>query len=150
MVDNSQPVSGYIEDAQHFFPLRVYFEDTDISGIAYHANYLRWCERARSEILRLIGIDQRGAWEGGEGAYAVAEANCKFRKPARLGDALLIITSATELRAASCRLNQCVMRDQQLLAELDVRIGFVTPEGRPRRQPEEWRQAFQIFEPKVS
>lgn len=145
MNSQSQPPSGHFEGSRHHFWVRVYFEDTDISGIAYHANYLRWCERARSEILRLLDIDQRGAWDSGMGAYAVAEANLKYRRPAKLGDALEIITSATELRAASLRLHQRIVRGVELLAEVDIRLGFVSPDGRPQRQPDVWRQAFDRF-----
>ena len=62
-----QPASGLFQGPLHLFPLRVYYEDTDLTGIVYHANYLRWCERARSDLLRLLGIDQRAAVEAGEG-----------------------------------------------------------------------------------
>src|SRR3546814_6626357 len=67
------PASGRFIAAEHHFPLRVYFEDTDLSGLVYHANYLRYMERARSDMLRIAGIDQRGNLEGGEGVYARSE-----------------------------------------------------------------------------
>src|SRR5690606_29971062 len=91
-----QPASGLFEDGLHLFAVRVYYEDTDLSGVVYHANYLRWFERARSDMLRLLGIDQRAAVEAGEGAYAVAEMNILYRVPARLGDAVVITTRASE------------------------------------------------------
>lgn len=139
------PPSGHFEGSRHLFPVRVYFEDTDLSGVAYHANYLRWCERARSEILRLLELNQRAAWDAGEGAYAVAEANLKYRRPARLGDALVIETTATELRAASVRLAQTIWRGEEMLADITIRLGFVAPDGRPRRQPPGWAAAFERF-----
>jgi acyl-CoA thioester hydrolase len=125
--------------------VRVYFEDTDLSGIAYHANYLKWCERARSDLLRVLGINQREAFEAGEGVYAVSEAQIKWRRPARLDDELVVQTRAVELRAASARMEQRVMRGEELLAQVDIVAAFVTPEGRPRRQPEHWRRLFEQF-----
>ena len=73
MQSRPTPPDGLIDGNRHLYAVRVYYEDTDLSGITYHANYLRWFERARSDLLRLLGIDQRGAIEAGEGAYAVAD-----------------------------------------------------------------------------
>jgi acyl-CoA thioester hydrolase len=129
----------------HLFPLRVYFEDTDVAGIVYYANYLRFIERARSDMLRLIGVDQRGALEGGVGVYAVADISVKYRAPAKLGDDLVVITEIEEVRAASVLIHQRVMRADQLLADVRVTAAFLTPEGRPRRQPVEWVEAFERF-----
>ena len=137
-----QPPSGLFQGPLHLFPVRVYYEDTDLSGIVYHANYLRWFERARSDMLRLLGIDQRAAVEAGEGHYAVADLHIRYLAPARLDDALTIATEARELRHASVRLRQRALRDGNLLAEAAVRVGFISPDGRPRRQPSAWRAAF--------
>jgi len=142
MHDNPRPAHGLFRGSTHLFPVRVYYEDTDLSGIVYHANYLRFMERARSDLLALLGIDQRAAIEAGEGAYAVAEIQLAYKAPAKLGDALLIATRALDIRAASVRLRQRITRGEDLLAEGVLRVGFVSPEGRPRRQPEAWRQAF--------
>ncbi|WP_374298028.1 YbgC/FadM family acyl-CoA thioesterase, partial [Sphingomonas sp.] len=87
-----QPPGGRFEGREHRMGVRVYFEDTDLSGVVYHANYLRYMERARSDMLRVAGIDQRAAFEAGEGAYAVADVTLRFRAPARLDDALLIVS----------------------------------------------------------
>jgi len=139
------PPGGCFDGARHLYALRVYYEDTDLSGIVYHANYLRWFERARSDLLRLLGIDQRAAIEAGEGAYAVSDLAIRYARPARLDDDVLIETTAEEVRAASCRLLQRATRDGELLAEANVRVGFVAPGGRPRRQPDGWRAAFDKF-----
>lgn len=136
------PPSGRFQGPLHLFPVRVYYEDTDLSGIVYHANYLRWFERARSDMLRLLGIDQRAAVEAGEGAYAVAEITIRYLAPAKLDDALVIVTEATELRAASVRVRQRALRNGNPLAEATVRVGFISPDGRPQRQPSAWRAAF--------
>jgi acyl-CoA thioester hydrolase len=142
----SPPLPGGILDgARHLYAVRVYYEDTDLSGITYHANYLRWFERARSDLLRLLGIDQRGAIEAGEGAYAVSEVNLRYLRPAKLDDDVVIETRCTELGAASCRMHQVARREGETLCEATLRVGFITPQGRPRRQPAEWRAAFQTF-----
>jgi acyl-CoA thioester hydrolase len=133
---------GVLDGPMHRFAVRAYFEDTDLSGVVYHANYLRWFERARSDFLRLLGIDQRSAHEAGEGAYAVSELNIRYAAPARLDDTVIIESVIEDLRAASCRIHQRAMRDGVLLAEARLRVGFVGPDGRPRRQPEDWRHAL--------
>lgn len=140
--DEPRPADGVMRGATHLFPLRVYFEDTDVAGIVYYANYLRFIERARSDMLRLVGVDQRGALEGGKGVYAVAEVSVKYRSPARLGDELIVMTEIEAVRAASVLIHQRVMRGDELLADARVTAAFLTPDGRPRRQPAEWVEAF--------
>ena len=139
------PPGGVIDGPRHLYAVRVYYEDTDLSGITYHANYLRWFERARSDLLRMLDIDQRAAIEAEEGAYAVSEINLKYLRPAKLDDDVVIETICTEMRAASCRMHQKAHRGDELLAEAQLRVGFVALDGRPRRQPEEWRDAFTRF-----
>ena len=141
----SQPAfpSGLIEGPLHRFAVRAYFEDTDLSGVVYHANYLRRFERARSDFVRLLGIDQRAVNEAGTGAFAVADLSIRYVAPARLDDGILIETLCTDLGAASCRMHQKAIReDGLLLAEATFRVGFVSPEGKPRRMPDGWRAAF--------
>ncbi|NNC59631.1 MAG: YbgC/FadM family acyl-CoA thioesterase [Erythrobacter sp.] len=137
------PPGGVFDGAVHLYAVRVYYEDTDLSGVTYHANYLRWFERARSDILRLLGIDQRAAIEAGEGAYAVADLKLKYLRPALLDDDIVIRTLCTQLGAASVTMHQRAYRGDDLLTEATFRVGFVAPDGRPRRQPAAWRQAFQ-------
>ena len=139
------PPDGVIDGSRHLYAVRVYYEDTDLSGITYHANYLRWFERARSDLLRRLDIDQRAAIESGGGAYAVSELSLKYLRPARFDDDVLIETVCTELGAASCRMGQKAFRGEELLAEAQLRVGFVSPQGRPIRQPAEWRAAFARF-----
>lgn len=139
------PPDGTLDGDRHFYAVRVYYEDTDLSGITYHANYLRWFERARSDLLRQLEIDQRAAIEAGVGAYAVSEINLRYLRPARLDDDVLIETRCTELKAASCRMHQKAFRGEELLAEAHLRVGFVSPSGRPVKQPDRWRAAFARF-----
>ena len=138
-----QPVEGRFDGIEHRFPVRVYFEDTDLSGLVYHANYLRYMERARSDMLRLAGIDQRAAQEAGEGAYAVSSLAIRYRRPARLDDALIVVTRLRHVRAASVDIHQRVMRGAEILTEAEVTAALVGVSGKPKRQPREWVEAFQ-------
>ncbi|QFT78762.1 YbgC/FadM family acyl-CoA thioesterase [Erythrobacter sp. THAF29] len=141
------PPGGVLDGPRHLYAVRVYYEDTDLSGITYHANYLRWFERARSDLLRMLGIDQRAAIEAGAngdgGAYAVSEINLRYLRPAKLDDDVVIETNCTDLGAASCRMHQIARRGDEELCEATLRVGFISLEGRPKRQPAEWRAAFQ-------
>ena len=137
-----QPVEGRFDGKEHRFPVRVYFEDTDLSGVVYHANYLRYMERARSDMLRLAGIDQRGVHEAGGGAYAVSALAIRYRRSARLDDALVVVTRLTQIRAASVDIHQRVMRGAEILTDADVTAALVAVSGRPTRQPLAWIEAF--------
>ncbi len=134
---------GRFDGGEHHFVLRVYFEDTDLTGVVYHANYLRFMERARSDMLAAAGIDQRAAFEGGEGAYAVRKLAIHYRAPARLGDELAVVSRLARLRPASVDIHQRVMRRETIVAEAEVEAAFVTLSGRPRRQPPLWVAAFE-------
>lgn len=144
---SAQPTlpGGTIDESRHLFAVRAYYEDTDLSGIVYHANYLRWFERARSDLVRMLGIDQRAAVESGEGAYAVADLHIRYARPAKLDDTIIIESTCTGMGAASVRIKQRAMRGDELIAEQVVRVGFVDPQGRPRRQPAGWRAVFAKF-----
>ncbi|MBV7257998.1 YbgC/FadM family acyl-CoA thioesterase [Erythrobacter crassostreae] len=144
---NPTPPGGVFDGSRHLYAVRVYYEDTDLSGITYHANYLRWFERARSDLLRMLQIDQRAEIEAGAegGAYAVSEINLKYLRPAKLDDDVVIETTCTELGAASCRMHQIAWRGDEKLCEATLRVGYISLEGRPKRQPAPWRAAFQSF-----
>jgi acyl-CoA thioester hydrolase len=139
------PPVGQFDGMQHLFAVRTYFEDTDVSGVVYHANYLRWFERARSDMLRIAGIDQRAAHDAGLGAYAVTDMALRYKAPARLDDAVLIVSRVADVSPATCRLDQEAWRDDQLLCTASVRVAFVAPSGRARRQPAEWVATFKAL-----
>jgi len=134
---------GRFEGLEHHFALRVYFEDTDLTGVVYHANYLRYMERARSDMLLAAGVDQRTVFESGEGAYALRSVGLQFRSPARLGEELIVVSRLMTMRAASVVIQQRVMRAETIVAEGEVEAAFVSPTGRPRRQPAAWIAAFE-------
>ena len=143
MVDVPPPfIPGAFVGAAHHYRLRVYFEDTDLSGIVYHANYLRYMERARSDMLRIAGIDQRAAMEAGEGAWAVTDLAIKYVRPAKLDDDLLVVSTVEAVRGASVIIAQRILRGQDELTNGRVTAAFLSPEGRPRRQPAGWASRF--------
>ena len=137
-----QPYRGGFVGGEHHFALSVYFEDTDTAGIVYYANYLKFMERARSDMIRAAGVDQVSAHHEGGGAYAVAECHIRYLRPARLGDDLLVVSSVDQVRACSVLIHQRVMRGQELLTDARVTAAFLTPDGRPQRQPREWVDRF--------
>lgn len=139
-----QPQRGRLAGREHRFPVRVFFEDTDLSGVVYHANYLRYMERARSDMLSVAGIDQRAAFDAGQGYYVVADLQIRYRRPARLDDALLVVTTIKAFTAASATIHQRVMLEREVLTEAEVLAAFVAPgSGKPRRQPREWLAVFE-------
>ncbi len=137
------PYQGQFDGTKHLFAVRVYFEDTDFSGVVYHARYLHFMERARSDMLACVGIDQRRVHAEGQGAYAVTEMHIKYRKPAHFDDALVVVSTVEAVRAASCDIRQIIMRGDDILTEAQVTAAFVSPDGKPRRQPAHWVAAFQ-------
>mgnify|MGYP003334166898 CR=1 len=136
------PASGRFSGGVHLFPVRVYFEDTDAGGIVYHANYLRFMERARSDMLRVAGIDQRGALDSGEGVYAIADCTIAYKRPAKLDDDLLVISRVVKVGAATCTIAQDIHRGEELLTAAQVTAAYLSPGGRPKRQPKAWIDIF--------
>ena len=141
--DFDTPYRGGFVGREHRFALTVYFEDTDTAGIVYYANYLKFMERARSDMIRAVGIDQRAELDTSGSAYAVAEVSIKYRKPAFLGDDLVVVSTLETVRAVSVTIQQRVMRGAELLTDAMVTAAFLTPDQRPQRQPRDWIERFQ-------
>ena len=140
--DLDHPYRGGFVGAEHRFALTVYFEDTDTYGVVYYANYLKFMERSRSDMLRAVGIDQAGELAATGSAYVVVEVDIRYHRPARLGDDVVVVSSVDEVRAASVRIHQRVMRGPELLTDAQVTAAFLDGEGRPRRHPQEWVEKF--------
>jgi acyl-CoA thioester hydrolase len=139
-------LDGEIRAGQHYQIVRVYYEDTDFTGIVYHANYLRFMERGRTNYLRLIGADHRALFEATEKeapgfAFVVRSMAIEFLKPARMDDVLEIVTRPAEVKGASVLLKQQVKRGDDLIVEADVRVAFVSG-GRARPIPKPLRTAM--------
>ena len=136
------PYRGGFVGTEHHFALSVYFEDTDAYGIVYYANYLKFMERARSDMIRAVGVDQAGELKHSGSAYAVVEVDIRYRRPARLGDDLLVVSTVDRVLASSVHIHQRVMRGTELLTDARVTAAFLNGEGRPRRQPKDWVEKF--------
>jgi len=139
-------LAGAIRDGRHVLPVRIYYEDTDFSGIVYHASYLRFMERGRTDYLRLIGADHRALFEAASRetpgfAFVVRSMGIEFLKPARMDDVLEIVTEPDEVKGASVTLSQRVTRDGGVLVEARVRVAFVSG-GRARPIPAPLRIAL--------
>jgi acyl-CoA thioester hydrolase len=119
----------------HRFAVRVYYEDTDAGGIVYHAQYLCFAERARTELLRTVGVDHGQLLQEEGGVFAVRRALVEFHRPARLDDLLVVETSLKGARGARLDLRQEIKRDVQTLVTIDIDLAFITPDLRPRRLP---------------
>lgn len=131
---------------RHILPVRVYFEDTDFSGLVYHASYVRWCERGRSDFLRLLGNDHRALITGTEGrepaAFVVRRMKLEYLKPARIDEILEVETRLAELGAASLTLQQTITRDGAPLFEAEVMVVLVSVAGKPLRISQAVRAAL--------
>ncbi len=136
---NWAELSGRVSESGHILPIRVYFEDTDFSGSVYHTSYMRWCERGRSDYLRLLGIShnalQDGAFAGEPAVFAVRRLNAEFLKAARIDDVLEVRTFPAELTKASIVLKQTIARDGQSVFRLEVQCVLLSMSGRLLRLP---------------
>jgi len=140
--DFDTPYRGGFLGHEHHFALTVYFEDTDAYGIVYYANYLKFMERARSDFIRAGGVNQAAELRSSGSAYAVVEVDIKYRKPARLSDDLLVISTVDQVRASSVLIHQRVMRGKEQLTDARVTAAFLDVYVRIRRQPREWVEKF--------
>jgi acyl-CoA thioester hydrolase len=131
---------------RHVLPVRVYFEDTDFSGLVYHGSYVRWCERGRSDFLRLVGNDHRALIEGGAGrgpaAFVVRRMALEFLKPARIDEVLEVTTRLKDLTAAAMTLDQRISRDGTELFTAEVMVVLVSSAGKPLRLSAALREAL--------
>ena len=139
-------LDGEIANGRHLQQVRVYYEDTDFSGVVYHASYLRFMERGRTNYLRLIGADHRALFEQAAAeapgfAFVVTHMSIDFKKPAFMDDVLTIVTTPQEVKGASVMLNQKVMRGEDLLVAAHVQVAFVSA-GRARPIPKPLRIAM--------
>ena len=139
-------LDGEIRAGRHVMPISVFYEDTDFTGVVYHASYLRFMERGRTNYLRLLGADQRALFEETEReapgfAFVVRTMHIEFLKPARMNDLLEVVTETEEVKGASVTLHQRVMRADEMLIEAHVKVAFVSG-GRARPIPKPLRIAM--------
>ncbi len=148
----SSPAGGYIAGAEFRLPMRVYYEDTDAGGIVYHANYLKFAERARTEMLRIAGVNQTDIRNDYDLVFAVRSCAIEYLRPATLDDSLEVRSRVERMGGASVEILQDVWRDDLCLAKLKIRIVCLRGEGpggegmRPGRIPEPVQVALKRFE----
>lgn len=141
--ESSFACSGRVAGRAHHFPIRVYYEDTDAGGVVYHATYLRYAERARTEFLRLAGLPHQQLIARHGLVFVVRTAHVTYHKVARLDDSLTVVSGIVRLGGASVTLDQDVRRGPDRLAALRiVLVATDLAEGRARRIPEQWRDLF--------
>lgn len=140
-------LAGRIDGETHYLPVRVYYEDTDFSGVVYHASYLRFMERGRTDFLRLLGVAQgdlfeRTKEEAGAGFFFVVRSMAiEFLRPARIDDVLTIETRTEAVKGATLNLAQRVLRGEEVLVEAAVRVAFLAGD-RPARIPDGLRRVM--------
>ena len=139
------PATGVLDGVEHVYRLRVYFEDTDAAGIVYYASYLRMAERARTEMMRLLGVDHAAMMRNDRSVLTVRECAIEYLAPARLDDVLEIRSSLLEVGGASLRMRQAVHRCGDILARIGLRLACVDEAGRPARIPAPLRSALDGF-----
>ena len=140
MTERWPDLAGRIEGDHHILPVRVYYEDTDFSGAVYHANYLKFCERARSDCLRLLGVHHSELH--GTASFVVRRMVCDFLKPALIDNLLEVETRFIEFGGARMELIQTVMRASETLFEAQVTVALVDGQGKPKRLPPEMVKTF--------
>jgi acyl-CoA thioester hydrolase len=141
-----EPSGGWFEARTHVFPVRVYYEDTDFSGLVYHASYLRFMERGRSEFLRLTGAGHTTMFAASDPlVWVVRRMTIEFLRPARIEEALTVRTRVVELAGARMRLDQRVFRAGEPLVTAEVEVATVARDGRPRRVPDSTREKLELF-----
>jgi acyl-CoA thioester hydrolase len=143
---NPDPPSGRFDGKTYLFPLRVYYEDTDLSGLVYHASYLRFMERGRSEFLLVSGAGHKGLLQAAEPlAWAVYRMEIDFKRPARIEDALVVSTSVSEVSPARVKLTQTVLKEAEILVNARCEVCIISLDGRPRRMPDAIRRKLASY-----
>ena len=137
-------LSGHIERGLHRFPVRVYYEDTDAGGIVYHSQYLNYAERARTELLRCLGVQQSAIRLDHGIVFAVRDCRVEFKKPAKFDDLLEVRSRLVNLKGATLNASQEIWRDEDCLVTLDLRIAAVGENGRAARIPSELKELVKL------
>ena len=139
------PTAGFIEDGEHLLPIRVYYEDTDFTGVVYHANYLRYFERGRSDFLRLRGVSHTELRARDEPvAFVVRRMQLDFARAARVDDALVVRTAYERMSGPRITVRQRLERDGQEIASALVEVVCIRLDGRPVKPPADILQALQL------
>ncbi len=140
------PSAGRFEGRVHVLPVRIYYEDTDFTGLVYHANYVRYCERGRSDFLRLAGVHHSALLEGEEPlGFAVNKLNLEFVKAARIDDALVVKSMFETIKGPRIFIRQDIERDGETLVRAEVQVCCISLTGRPKRPPPMLLERLKLF-----
>jgi len=146
MPTDDQPSAGWLDGSQHLLPVRVYYEDTDFTGVVYHGAYVRFFERGRTDFLRLAGVSHAALLERPDPlAFAVTRLAIDFRRPARIDDALLVSTRYAAVRGPRLHIRQRLTRAADLIAEAEVEAVCIDLAGRARRPPADLVEALKRY-----
>lgn len=129
-----EPSAGVIEGREHVLPVRIYYEDTDFTGVVYHANYVRYFERGRSDFLRVAGI-RHAELQAQDAAFAIVRMELEFKRAARIDDALLVRTTYDSARGPRLFIGQNIFRGEDLICRAQVEAACIDLAGRPRKPP---------------
>lgn len=130
------PTAGRFEGREHILPVRIYYEDTDFSGLVYHANYVRYFERGRSDFLRLAGVSHTDLLERHDpAAFVVTRMEIDFKRPAKIDDALQVRTTYDQSKGARLQISQRITRGEELIAQAQVSVACISLDGKPRKPP---------------
>ena len=133
---SGEPSAGWLDGREHVLPVRIYYEDTDFTGVVYHANYLRYFERGRSDFLRLAGVSHQSLLELPDpAAFTVTKITVEFKRAARIDDALAVRTTYDTIRGARLMISQRIFRGDDLIATAGVEAACIGLDGRARRPP---------------
>ncbi len=136
MNPSDQPFPGYLDGREHVLPVRVYYEDTDFTGVVYHGNYVRYFERGRSDFLRVVGVSHASLLDReDQAAFTVVRMEIDFRRPARIDDGLVVRSSCSRTKGPRLYFDQKIMRGEELLAQAVVEVACIDMSGRPRKPP---------------
>jgi acyl-CoA thioester hydrolase len=132
----TEPSAGWFEGREHVLPVRVYYEDTDFTGVVYHANHVRYFERGRSDFLRLAGVSHTALLEREDpAAFVITRMDINFRQASKIDDALLVRTTYDTVRGPRLYISQRILRGEALIAEAAVEAACISLDGRPRKPP---------------
>ena len=134
--NNTENILGRFEGKVHKYPVHIFYEDTDFSGVVYHANYLRFLERARSSFLNLLGITHANLWDAHKMAFTIRKISIDYKSPAKVDDHLVIHTTYNHLKGARLFISQSCYREDTLIVKAEVEAACITATGKPVRNPD--------------
>jgi acyl-CoA thioester hydrolase len=143
VTDDDQPSAGRLEGGEHVLPVRIYYEDTDFTGVVYHGGYVRFFERGRTDFMRLAGVSHAALLDRPDPlAFTVTRMAVGFRRAARIDDALVVRTCCERPKAARLIFRQRILRGQELIADAEVEAACIDLAGRARRPPPDLLEAL--------